>query len=122
MNNVTIMGRVTADPEVRYTQSQKAFCRFTLAVDRIKKDECDFIRCVSWEKVAENMGKYVHKGDRLLVIGSIQTGSYEKDGKKVYTTDVLARTINYLDMRKSDGGFEPAQEEIPEAFQDDLPF
>lgn len=122
MNNVTLFGRITADPEVRYTKNNKACCRFSLAVDRITKGEVDFIRCIAWEQVAENLHKYIHKGDRLLVSGSIQTGSYEKDGKKVYTTDVFARSISYIDMHKSDGGFTPAQEEIPAEFQDDLPF
>lgn len=115
MNNVILYGRITADPAVKYTQSNKATCRFTLAVNRMTEG-ADFIRCVAWEKVAENMGKYVRKGDRLLVNGSITTGSYEKDGKKVYTTDVTARTIQFLDMHKRDGGFKPADDEIPVEF------
>lgn len=123
MNNVVLYGRITADPAVKYTQSNKATCRFTLAVNRIGEG-ADFIRCVAWEKVAENLGKYVKKGDRLLVNGSITTGSYkDKDGKTVYTTDVTARSIQFLDMHKPDGGFTPTQEELPEEFGDEgLPF
>lgn len=121
MNNVELFGRITADPEVRYTNNNKATCRFTLAVNRITEG-ADFIRCVAWEKAAENLGKYVKKGDRLLVNGNITTGSYEKNGQKVYTTDVTARTITYIDMHKQDGGFTPTQEELPSQFEDGLPF
>ena len=123
MNNVQLSGRLTADPVVRYTQTNKAVCTFTLAVNRMKKDEADFIRCQAWEKQAELMQKYVHKGDRLIVEGSIRTGSYEKNGQKMYTTDVLANHIEF-DIRKQDGGFTPAQEEIPPQFEDqeELPF
>jgi len=125
MNQVILCGRITADPEVRYTNSNKATCRFTLAVNRMTEG-ADFVRCVAWEKVAENMGKYVRKGDRLLVNGSITTGSYEKNGQKVYTTDVTARTIQFIDMHKPDGGFKETNDPIPDAFddadQDILPF
>lgn len=122
MNQVILYGRITADPEVKYTSNKKASCRFTVAVNRIGEG-ADFIRCIAWEKVAENLGKYVKKGDRLIVNGSITTGSYEKNGQKVYTTDVTARSIQFLDMHKADGGFTPTQEELPEEFGDeDLPF
>lgn len=125
MNQVILYGRITADPAVKYTQSNKATCRFTLAVNRIGEG-ADFIRCVAWEKVAENLGKYVKKGDRLIVNGSITTGSYEKNGQKVYTTDVTARAIQFLDMHKQDGGFQEVHEPLPDAFddasQDELPF
>lgn len=125
MNNVILYGRITADPAVKYTQSNKATCRFTLAVNRIGEG-ADFIRCVAWEKVAENMGKYVRKGDRLLINGSITTGSYEKDRQKVYTTDVIARTVQFLDMHKQDGGFKEVNEPLPDDFasidQEELPF
>lgn len=124
MNNVQLYGRITADPDVRYTQSKKAVCSFTLAVNRQKRDEADFIRCQAWEKVAENLGKYVKKGDRLIVNGSITTGSYEKNGQKVYTTDVIARTVQFLDMHKQDGGFKEVNEPLPDDFddQEELPF
>lgn len=124
MNNVILYGRITADPAVKYTQSNKATCRFTLAVNRIGEG-ADFIRCVAWEKVAENMGKYVRKGDRLLINGSITTGSYEKDGQKIYTTDVTARAVQFIEMKKKDGGFHDVDDPIPDAFddseQDELP-
>ncbi len=117
MNNAILYGRITADPEVKYTNSNKATCRFTLAVNRIGEG-ADFIRCVALEKVAENLGKYVKKGDRLLVNGSITTGSYEKNGQKVYTTDVTARTIQFIDMHKKDGGFKETAEPLPDVFED----
>lgn len=125
MNQTILYGRITADPAVKYTQSNKATCRFTLAVNRIGEG-ADFIRCVAWEKVAENMGKYVRKGDRLLINGSITTGSYEKDGQKIYTTDVTARAVQFIEMKKKDGGFQDVDDPIPDAFddadQDILPF
>lgn len=115
MNIAILCGRLVADPEVRYTNNKKATCRFKVAVNRISEG-ADFIQCIAWEKTAENLGKYVKKGDRILVSGSITTGSYEKDGKKVYTTDVTARAIQFLDMHKQDGGFKPADDEIPVEF------
>lgn len=125
MNQVVLFGRMVADPEVRYTNNKKATCRFKVAVNRISEG-ADFIQCIAWEKTAENLGKYVKKGDRVLVNGSITTGSYEKDGKKVYTTDVTARTIQFLDMHKQDGGFKPADDPLPDDFasidQEELPF
>lgn len=125
MNKVVLMGRLTKDPEVRYTNSQRAFCRFTVAVNR-QKDEADFISCIAWNAVAENMGKYVRKGDRVLIDGSIQTGSYEKNSQKVYTTDINAWSVQFIDMHKKDGGFTPTDEPIPDAFddleQEGLPF
>lgn len=132
MNKAIIMGRITRDPEIRYTQNNNAVCAFTVAVNRInKRDEADFISCKAWNKVAENLGKYVKKGDRVLVEGSITTGSYEKDGRKIYTTDVSAWTVQFLDLHKKDGGFAPTDEPMPEQFvqamdqaslDEDLPF
>ena len=118
MNQTILYGRITADAAVKYTQSNKATCRFTLAVNRIGEG-ADFIRCVAWEKVAENMGKYVRKGDRLLINGSITTGSYkDKDGKTVYTTDVTARAVQFIEMKKKDGGFKETEEPLPDVFED----
>lgn len=96
MNNVVLSGRLTKKPEVSYTQSGKAVTRFTLAVDRRGKDKgADFISVVAWDKDAENAGKYLDKGRAIIVKGHIQTGSYDKGGQKVYTTDVIADEIEY---------------------------
>lgn len=103
MNSVILIGRLTADPEVAYTQSQKAICRFTLAVDRQTKSEeaqADFIRIVVWDRQGENAGRYLHKGSKCAVLGRIQTGSYkDRDGKTVYTTDVVASRVEFLDSK-----------------------
>lgn len=102
MNNVILIGRLTEDPELGYTQSQKAMCRFTLAVDRTKEG-ADFIRIVAWDRQAENINRYLHKGSKCAVNGRIQTGSYkDKDGKTVYTTDVVATNVEFLDSKPAD--------------------
>ena len=87
MNNIVLIGRITKDPELKYTNNGKGNTRFTLAVQR-NKDEADFINCVAWEKTAENIAEYFKKGSQIAVQGSIRTGSYEKDSRTVYTTDV----------------------------------
>lgn len=113
MNNVVLIGRLTADPEVSYTQSQKAMCRVTLAVDRMKEG-ADFIRVLVWDKQAENMGRYMHKGSKIAVLGRIETGSYkDRDGKTVYTTEVVAQRVEFLENRTN----KPA-EEVKEQAQD----
>ena len=133
MNKWQAIGRITKDIEVRYTQSQTAVARFTLAVNRRKKEdgtqEADFISCMAWGKTAEIMDKYVHKGDRIGIVGRIQTGSYEKDGQKHYTTDVVVEELEFLEKKKDSaqsGGQSAQQGEIPEGFSqltdDDIPF
>lgn len=122
MNSVILTGRLTADPELGYTPSQKAMCRFTLAVDRTKEG-ADFIRIVVWDRQAENVNRYLHKGSKCAVNGRIQTGSYkDKDGKTVYTTDVVATNVEFLDSKPQpvDMGATKAQAEA--LFGDDVPF
>lgn len=110
MNNVSLMGRLTRDPELRYTPSGTAVVRFTLAVNRrLSKDKraeaernnqptADFISCTAWNKTAEVIANYVKKGDRLVVQGRIQTGRYDdKDGKTVYTTDVIVENMDFVE-------------------------
>ena len=101
INKVVLVGRLTKDVELRYTQSNKAVCKFTLAVNRTyNKDETDFILCVAWDKQAENMSKFVGKGRLLGIDGHIQTGSYDnKDGVRVYTTEVIADSVQFLDSK-----------------------
>jgi len=103
MNKVIIIGRLTKDSELRYTESELAICDFTLAVDReYKKDEADFINCKAFGKLGETINKYTYKGDLIAVCGRINTGSYEKDGKKVYTTNVVVDQVKFLQAKKEE--------------------
>ena len=110
MNKTILMGRLTRDPEVRYTQGDNAsaVARFSLAVDRrFKKDgeqTADFINCVAFDKTAEFIEKYGHKGTKFVVEGRIQTGSYtNKDGQKVYTTDVVVEQVEFAESKNASG-------------------
>ena len=94
MNKVILIGRLTADPDIRHTQSGKCVASYRLAVDRAFKSdgqpEADFNNCVAWGKNGDFCQKYLHKGMKIALEGRIQTGSYTKDdGTKVYTTDVI---------------------------------
>lgn len=118
MNNVSLIGRITKDVELRYSPSGVAVAKFTLAVNRaFKKDgeqEADFIRVTIFKKTAENTANFCKKGSLVGIVGQIQTGSYDdKDGKKVYTTEVLANNVQFLDTRsQSDtqqGGYQQPQ-------------
>ena len=104
MNKVFLSGNLTKAPEVRYTQSGKAFARMGIAVKRqFAKDAVDFFNLVAWEKTAEFCGKHMHKGSRVLVEGRLQTNSYEKDGVKHNTVDVLIDNIEFAgDAKKKD--------------------
>ena len=111
MNKVILMGRLTRDPEVRYTQGDNAsaVARFSLAVDRrFKKDgdqTADFINCVAFGKTGEFIEKYGHKGTKFVVEGRIQTSSYtNKDGQKVYTTDVVVEQVEFAESKASADG------------------
>lgn len=104
MNKVVLIGRLTRDPELRYTSSNIPSARFSLAVDRpftsqSGERETDFINIVVWRKQAENVKKYIAKGSLVAVEGRIQTGSYEKDGQRVYTTDVVADNVQFLESK-----------------------
>lgn len=112
MNNVILIGRLTKDPELSFTPSQTALCKFTIAVDRQSKEEktADFIRIVVWGKQAENCDRYLFKGKQVAVNGRIQTGSYkDRDGKTVYTTDVIANNVEFLGGKTE---AEPKQEPL----------
>lgn len=106
MNKVILMGRLTRDPEVRYSQGENAtaIARFTLAVDRrIKRDNeasVDYINCVSFGRSAEFAEKYFHKGTKIVIAGRIQTGNYtNKDGQKVYTTDIVIEEQDFAESK-----------------------
>ncbi len=113
MNKVILMGRLTKDPDVRYSQGadgNMAIARFTLAVDRrsAKKDSennADFISCVAFGKQGEFVEKYFRKGMKMALTGRIQTGSYtNKDGNKVYTTDVVTEEVEFAESKGANGG------------------
>lgn len=118
MNRVILMGRLTRDPEVRYTtgENSMAVARYTLAVDRgIKKQgeqSADFIQCVAFSKAAEFAEKYFRQGMRVLVSGRLQTGNYtNREGQKVYTTDVILDSQEFADSKgESTGGRSKKQE------------
>ncbi len=107
MNKVELIGRLTKDPEIRTTANQVAFCNFTLAVDRNFKDsngqrQADFINCVAWRQTATFIQKYFRKGNRLAVIGSIQTRSYEdKNGQKVFVTEVIVDEAEFVESQST---------------------
>lgn len=144
MNKVILMGRLTRDPDVRYTQGEKsmAIARYTLAVDRKFKREgeqtADFISCVCFGKSAEFAEKYFRQGLRITISGRIQTGSYtNKDGNKVYTTDVVVEEQEFADSKGIGGsgsGQAASQQSstpkpgddgfmnIPDGIDEELPF
>ena len=105
INRVVLVGRLTKDPELRYTPSGVPMARFTVAVNRTFSNqqgekEADFIGCIAWRKQAENLANFMRKGSLIGVEGRIQTGSYEgQDGKRVYTTDVVADSVQFLEPR-----------------------
>ena len=107
MNKAFLIGRLTRDPELRYSSSNTAVVNFTIAIDRqyTNKDgqrETDFIRVVAYNKQAENIKKFITKGSLVAVDGRFQTGSYDdKDGKRVYTTDIVADRVQFLDSKNS---------------------
>ena len=123
MNKVILMGRLTRDPEVRYSQGENAMAiaRFTLAVDRrFRRDDAstDFIGCVAFGRNAEFIEKYFRQGTKALITGRIQTGSYtNKDGQKVYTTDVVVEDQEFAESKNSQGdaGFQSTSRPMPSA-------
>ena len=138
MNKVILMGRLTRDPEVRYTQGDNAMAiaRYSLAVDRrFKRDgepDADFINCVAFGKAGEFAEKYLKKGTKIAVVGRIQTGSYtNKDGQKVYTTDVVVEEQEFAESKNS-GSSDNNQSapenkntdfmNIPDGIDEELPF
>ncbi len=144
MNKVILMGRLTRDPDVRYSQGESAtaVARFTLAVDRRFKREgdatADFIGCVAFGRQAEFAEKYLRQGTKIALSGRIQTGSYtNREGQKVYTTDVIAEDLEFAESKAASsergGDFpqpspEPSEAEgdgfmnIPDGIDEELPF
>lgn len=141
MNKAILIGRLTRDPEVRYSQgeSSTAIARFTLAVDRrVQKTEgnsgADFIGCVAFGKQAEFVEKYFKQGMKMVLAGRVQTGSYtNKDGQKVYTIDIVAEDIEFAESKGNGGGNNNSKPEpsaamgdgfmsIPDGITEGLPF
>ncbi len=140
MNKVILMGRLTRDPEVRYSQGENsmAIARYTLAVDRRfqknSEQTVDFISCVAFNKSAEFAEKYLKQGIKICITGRIQTGSYtNKDGVKVYTTDVVVEDQEFTESKNASSGSSGSRPEpsaavgdgfmsIPEGIEDELPF
>ena len=146
MNRVILMGRLTRDAEIRYSQgeSSTAIARFSLAVDRRFRREgdeqtADFINCVAFGRTAEFMERFGRKGTKFVAEGRIQTGSYtNKDGQRVYTSDVVVESVEFAESKSaasgSDGGFTPADRpspsqaagdgfmNIPDGIDEELPF
>lgn len=139
MNKVILLGRLTRNPDVRYTNnqdgSQTAIARYTLAVDRrFKKDgeqAADFISCVAFGKQGEFAEKWLKQGTKIALTGRIQTGSYtNKEGQKVYTTDVVVEECEFAESKASSNGGAESQPnqpddgfiDVPEGIENDLPF
>lgn len=135
MNKAILIGRLTRDPELRYTSSNRAVCQFTVAIDRpfsnqaTGQREADFINVVVWDKTAENVGKYMTKGRLIAVEGRIQTRNYDNnEGKKVYVTEVIASNVQFLESKNAtsnNNGFnsmpEPPMEKSPYDFGESNP-
>ena len=126
MNKSILIGRVTKDIELKSTTSGKYVCTFTLAVNRDYKNadgnyDADFINCVAYGQQAETISKFVNKGDKFGVIGKIATRNYEKDGSKVYVTEIIVESFDFLESKK-DKPTEDASTDTFEPYDDDLPF
>lgn len=129
MNNVTLIGRLTKDVSTEKTTTGLSTCKYTLAVDRPNaKDKADFINCVAWRQSADYLGQYAKKGDLVSTEGTIQTRTYDdKEGRKVYVTEVVANRVSILNSAKRE---EVKEDPAPldygygnlEISRDDLPF
>lgn len=108
INRVVLLGNMTRDPELRRTGNGKAVTNFTLALNRYNNDEADFVDCVCWEKIAENTAQYCHKGSKVAIEGSIQTGSYvDKDGHNRKTVNVLCNRVEFINTNNSSNNLQP---------------
>lgn len=103
LNHITIMGRLTRDPELRHTNSNKAVASFTLAVDRDYGEGTDFVNCVAWEKLAEFVSKYFEKGKAMIVAGKLQSREYnDRDGNKRTAYEVVANNVYFGDSKRNE--------------------
>lgn len=125
MNKAILLGRLTKDPEIKYTQSGKAVASFTLAVDRRKgangEKQADFIYCVAWEKTAETIGNYCSRGQQIAVEGRIQSRCYDaQDGSKRYVTEVVVQSMEFCGKKSDNGGH--AAESAASDYDEEIPF
>ena len=127
MNKVIAIGNLTDEPKITHTGSGKCKAEFTLALNR-SKEGADFPRFIAWEKTAELIEKYFHKGNKMGVEGHIQTGSYDGKNGKVYTTDVIVERLEFLEKKKADETTGQPQENddnpflVPEGIEEEIPF
>jgi single-strand DNA-binding protein len=103
MNKVFLIGRLVKEADLRYTKNGKAVAVFTIAVNR-NKEQTDFIRITAFNKTAENVANYLQKGSLVAIDGTIVTGSYEKNGQRIYTTDIWANTVQFLEPKGKGSG------------------
>lgn len=124
MNKVILLGRVCQDLELKQTQNNKNYTRFSLAVNRRGKDAgTDFISCLAWEKTAEVMQKHLKKGSQIGIVGHIQTGQYDdKDGKRVYTTDIIVEEFYFADSKPQQNENQESLASLVGGIPDDMPF
>ena len=108
MNVVILMGRMTRDPELKYTSGGKAFANFSLAVQKTR-DEAEFIDCTVWEKTAETIAEYFRKGNRILVQGRLSVSSYEQNGEKRRATRVVVNSFEFVETSGNSGGYQQQQ-------------
>lgn len=139
MNKVILVGRLTRDPDTHATANSQ-YTRFSVAIDRRFKQDgqptADFPNCIAWGKTSEFVDKYFHKGMKIGLEGRLQTGSYEKEGRTVYTTDVLVESVEFVESKNASGGggnngggSAPAPQtddegwmNVPEGTDEELPF
>lgn len=125
LNRVILIGRLTRDPELRYTPNGVATCSFTLAVERQFKQngkkEADFLPVVTWKQTAEACANYLGKGRLCALEGRIQTRNYEKDGRKVYITEVIADNVRFLESKNQSEAEETGSRRTEPNGDDDLP-
>jgi single-strand DNA-binding protein len=123
INRVILVGRLTADPSLRYTAQGKAVAVFTIAVNR-NKEQTDFIRITAFNKTAKNVANYLQKGSLVAIDGTIVTGSYEKNGQRIYTTDIWANTVQFLEPKGKGTGEQKernaGQKQAPASADDNL--
>lgn len=124
MNKVELIGNLTRDVDLTTTPSGEAVARFTIAVQRryTNQDgvrEADFVNCVVWRNQAENLAKYCHKGDKIAVVGEVRTRTYEVDGEKRFTTEILANEIEFINTKKQE---EQPADNLQPVDDSDLPF
>lgn len=106
MNSVSLIGRLVRDIEVKKSGEGKAYCSFSVAVDKYK-GEADFIPCKAFDSTAENIGKYFHKGDKIGLSGVLSTRNYEVDGEKRFAMEVIVRSFDFLNAKKDEGSTVP---------------